>query len=132
MTPLEEPGLRIMVATRPVDFRRGHDGLAAYAQIALGFAPTRGLVLVFRPRRGDRLKILCWDSNGIIMSYKRMTVAGWIRSLPSKSQRSEHNPAAGPRSDAGPRGRHHLGIRGRLERFPTCLNRKGIPSGRDF
>jgi transposase len=34
------------------------DGLAAYAQIALGFAPTRGLVLVFRPRRGDRLKIL--------------------------------------------------------------------------
>ena len=56
-----------MVATRPVDFRRGYDGLAAYAQIAPGFAPTRGLVLVFRPRRGDRLKILCGDSNGIIM-----------------------------------------------------------------
>lgn len=58
MTLLEEPGLRIMVATRPIDFRRGHDGLAAYAQISLGFAPTQGLVLVFRARRGDRLKIL--------------------------------------------------------------------------
>jgi len=61
-----------MVATRPVDFRRGHDGLAAYAQMALGFAPQQGLVLVFRARRGDRLKILYWDSNGIVMSYKRM------------------------------------------------------------
>ena len=78
MTPLEEPGLRIMVATRPVDFRRGHDGLAAYAQIALGFAPTRGLVLVFRPRRGDRLKILYWDGNGIIMSYKRMETGSFV------------------------------------------------------
>jgi len=58
VTPLEAPGLRIMVATRPVDFRRGHDGLAAYAQIALGFAPANGLVLVFRPRRSDRLKIV--------------------------------------------------------------------------
>jgi transposase len=78
VTPLEEPGLRIMVATRPVDFRRGHDGLAAYAQIALGFAPTRGLVLVFRPRRGDRLKILYWDSNGIIMSYKRLETGSFV------------------------------------------------------
>ena len=58
MTPLEEPSLKIMVAVQPVDFRRGHDGLAAYAQIALGFAPANGLVLVFRPRRSDRLKIV--------------------------------------------------------------------------
>ena len=70
--------MRIMVATRPVDFRRGHDGLAAYAQIALGFAPTRGLVLVFRPRRGDRLKILYWDGNGIIMSYKRLETGSFV------------------------------------------------------
>jgi transposase len=78
VTPLEAPGLRIMVATRPVDFRRGHDGLAAYAQIALGFAPANGLVLVFRPRRGDRLKILYWDSNGIIMSYKRLETGSFV------------------------------------------------------
>jgi transposase len=69
VTPLEEPGFKIMVATRPIDFRRGHDGLAAYAQMALDFAPTQGLVLVFRARRSDRLKILYWDSNGIVMSY---------------------------------------------------------------
>ena len=78
MTLLEEPALRIMVATRPVDFRRGHDGLAAYAQAALGFVPTQGLVLVFRARRGDRLKILYWDSNGIVMSYKRLEAGMFV------------------------------------------------------
>ena len=67
-----------MVATRPIDFRRGHDGLAAYAQMALGFAPTQGLVLVFRARRSDRLKILYWDSNGIVMSYKRMDTGRFV------------------------------------------------------
>jgi transposase len=70
--------MRIMVATWPVDFRRGHDGLAAYAQAALGFVPTQGLVLVFRARRGDRLKILYWDSNGIVMSYKRLEAGAFV------------------------------------------------------
>lgn len=78
MTPLEELDFRIMVATRPVDFRRGHDGLAAYAQIALGFAPTPGLVLVFRARRADRLKLLYWDSNGIVMTYKRIEAQKFV------------------------------------------------------
>jgi transposase len=78
MTPLGDPGLRIMIATRPVDFRRGHDGLAAYAQMALGFAPQQGLVLVFRARRGDRLKILYWDSNGIVMTYKRLEASNFV------------------------------------------------------
>jgi transposase len=78
VTPLEDPGLRIMVATRPVDFRRGHDGLAAYAQMALGFAPRQGLVLIFRARRGDRLKILYWDSNGIVMTYKRLEAGNFV------------------------------------------------------
>ena len=67
-----------MVATRPVDFRRGHDGLAAYAHMALGFTPQQGLVLVFRARRGDRLKILYWDGNGIVMSYKRLEAGNFV------------------------------------------------------
>lgn len=71
-----------MVATRPVDFRRGHDGLAAYAQMALGFAPQQGLILVFRARRGDRLKILYWDSNGIVTGYKRLEARNFFWTKP--------------------------------------------------
>tara|TARA_R110001583_G_scaffold87175_1_gene227788 strand:- start:6597 stop:6782 length:186 start_codon:yes stop_codon:yes gene_type:complete len=53
--------LRILVATKPVDFRKGHDGLAALVQNELGKKPFTGTVYVFRSKRGDRLKLLYWD-----------------------------------------------------------------------
>lgn len=64
--------LRIMVATRPVDFRKGHDGLAALIQNELGQPPFTGTVYVFRSKRGDRLKLLYWDGSGLVMTYKRL------------------------------------------------------------
>jgi len=42
-----------MVATKPVDFRKGHDGLAALAQETLTFDPHSGLVIVFRAKRSQ-------------------------------------------------------------------------------
>jgi transposase len=68
------PGQRmpIVIATRPVDFRRGHDGLAATVQNELGLDPFSGLTVVFRSRRGDRVKILVWDGSGLVMVYKRL------------------------------------------------------------
>jgi len=62
----------IVVATRPVDFRRGHDGLAATAQNELGLDPHSGLTVVFRSKRGDRVKILVWDGTGLVLTYKRL------------------------------------------------------------
>lgn len=62
----------IVIATRPVDFRRGHDGLAATVQNELGLDPFSGLTVVFRSRRGDRIKILVWDGTGLVMIYKRL------------------------------------------------------------
>ena len=51
--------LPIVIATRPVDFRRGHDGLAATVQNELGLDPHSGLTVVFRSKRGDRVIVLC-------------------------------------------------------------------------
>ncbi len=48
------PGVRILLATRPVDFRKGMDGLAVLVQQALHANPFAGEVFVFRPKRGDR------------------------------------------------------------------------------
>ncbi len=64
--------VRILVATRPVDFRKGHDGLAALVQSALKEDPFTGTVFVFRAKRADRLKILFWDGTGLVMAYKRL------------------------------------------------------------
>jgi transposase len=68
------PGQRlpIVVAMRPVDFRRGHDGLAATVQNELGLDPHSGLTVVFRSRRGDRIKVLVWDGTGLVLIYKRL------------------------------------------------------------
>lgn len=70
MLPVQQ--MRILVATRPVDFRKGHDGLAALVQSVLKEDPFTGTVFVFRPRRADRLKILFWDGTGLVMAYKRL------------------------------------------------------------
>ena len=68
------PGQRlpIVIALRPVDFRRGHDGLAATVQNELGLDPHSGLTVVFRSKRGDRVKVLVWDGTGLVMIYKRL------------------------------------------------------------
>jgi hypothetical protein len=73
--------VRILVATQPVDFRKGHDGLAALVQSALKEDPFTGTVFVFRAKRADRLKILFWDGTGLVMAYKRLeeTTPGAVR-----------------------------------------------------
>ena len=48
-------GTRILIATRPVDFRKGAYGLAALAAEVLGEDPFSGTVVVFRAKRSDRL-----------------------------------------------------------------------------
>ena len=64
--------VRIMVATKPVDFRKGHDGLAALVKNELHKDPFTGTVFVFRSRKADRLKLIYWDGSGIVMAYKRL------------------------------------------------------------
>jgi transposase len=66
------PGMRILVATRPVDFRRGADGLAATVQSILRQDPFSGTVFVFRSKRADRIKLLVYDGTGLVLIWKRL------------------------------------------------------------
>jgi transposase len=65
-------GVRVLVATQPVDFRKGIDGLAALVQEHLRLDPFSGTVFVFRAKRADRVKLLVWDGTGLVMIYKRL------------------------------------------------------------
>ena len=66
------PGVRVLIATRPVDFRKGADSLAALAKETLAQDPFSGVVLIFRSRRADRVKLLVWDGSGLVLVWKRL------------------------------------------------------------
>lgn len=59
-----------MVATRPVDFRRGMNGLVALVTSALSADPYCGDIFVFRAKRLDRLRFIFWDGSGMILATK--------------------------------------------------------------
>jgi transposase len=66
------PGVRVLIATKPIDFRKGADSLAALAKETLAQDPFAGAVLVFRSRRADRVRILIRDGSGLVLIWKRL------------------------------------------------------------
>ena len=65
-------GMRVMVATKPVDFRCGADSLVALVREQLEHDPFSGTIFIFRSKRADRLKILAWDGTGLVLFWKRL------------------------------------------------------------
>jgi transposase len=81
------PHSRIFVATEPVDFRQGIDGLAAVCRQRLGANPLEGAVSVFRNRSGTALKLLQYDGQGYWLMRKRFSqgrFAWWPQSLDAR------------------------------------------------
>ena len=69
------PGLiapsRILAVVAPVDMRLGADGLSLKLQ-ALGADPFGGSAYLFTNKRGNRLKVLAWDGNGVWLCQRRL------------------------------------------------------------
>ena len=66
------PTVRIFLSAGPTDMRKGFDDLAEVVRSALGLDPLSGHLYVFRNRRGDRIKVLYWDRDGLAYWYKRL------------------------------------------------------------
>ena len=64
--------VRIYVCLAPTDMRKSFDSLAALVQDWLGHDPLSGHLFVFRSRRGDRVKLLWWDRDGLTLYYRRL------------------------------------------------------------
>ena len=62
--------LKIMLATQPVDFRKGVHTLSALVSEALRANPYCGDVFIFRSKRSDRVKLLAWDGSGMVLVTK--------------------------------------------------------------
>ena len=66
------PGATVWLAAGTTDMRRGMDGLARQVQQALGQDPFSGALFIFRGRRGDLVKCLWWDTQGLVLYAKRL------------------------------------------------------------
>jgi transposase len=67
------PQMRILLAVKPVDFRKGIDGLACICRSVLKSDPFSGYVFVFRNRRGTSIKVLVYDGQGYWLCQKRLS-----------------------------------------------------------
>jgi transposase len=65
-------GTQVWIAAGRTDLRRGFTGLSAIVQGTLEQNPYSGHVFVFRGRRGDLLKVLWWDGDGLCLLAKRL------------------------------------------------------------
>jgi transposase len=65
-------GAQIWIAAGVTDLRRGFTGLSAIVQTKLEQDPLGGHVFVFRGRRGDLIKVLWWDGDGLCLFAKRL------------------------------------------------------------
>lgn len=66
------PNLRIYVCARPTDMRKSFDGLCALVRGVFQADPLCGSLFLFVNRRGDRLKAMWWDNDGLALFYKRL------------------------------------------------------------
>jgi transposase len=77
------PQHRLLLATYPVDFRRGLDGLAALCRVRLKNDPFSGAIFAFRNRSGTSIKLLVYDGSGFWLCQKRFSkgrLAWWPNS----------------------------------------------------
>ena len=104
--------VRVLVATRPVDFRKGMDGLCALVQEALRSDPYSGVIYVFRSKRADRVPGLLAGQLGIAAVEHRLPAAGLsfgeINRMTQASQNA-HQGLTGLRTDHVAEARDHEG-----------------------
>ena len=63
---------RIYLCTTPVDLRKGFDGLSGLVESVFEKNVLDGHLFLFVNKRGDRLKALWWDQDGLVIWYKRL------------------------------------------------------------
>ena len=88
MLPQLSAAVRVFLCTRPTDLRKGFDGLSGLVQDCFSQDLLTGHLFLFLNRRRDRIKILYFDRDGLVIWYKRLEAGSF--------QELEPTPGAAP------------------------------------
>ena len=113
------PTVKIFLGADPTDMRKGFDSLAHLVESSLTLDPMSGHLFVFRSRRGDRIKILYWDRDGLALWYKKQA-PDCTRPRPFTGNLGHTDNLAGRPLTAGGVGSHQESSRAR--RRPMSRN----------
>jgi len=83
------PHIKILLAIKPVDFRKGIDSLVALCRNQLSCEPFDGTIFVFRNRMRTCLKLLVYDGQGFWLCQKRFS-QGKILWFPKQTDEEVH------------------------------------------
>lgn len=65
---------KVYLALGYIDLRYGIDGLAALVQEKFSLSPfDEGTLFIFCGRKSDRIKAICWEGDGFVLLYKRLS-----------------------------------------------------------
>lgn len=70
----------------PIDGRLGIEGLSQWLQRRLGKSPCDGTAYVFVNGARTRLKLLCWDGNGVWLATRRLHRGRFVWPAPGATQ----------------------------------------------
>ncbi len=94
MFPQLPAAVRVILCTKPTDMRKGFDGLQGMVREFLGQDPLSGHLFLFLNRRRDRIKLLWWDHDGLVIWYKRLE-AGTFQQLDPSTYAGRNSGEAG-------------------------------------
>lgn len=82
LPPFATSQVRLFLYAKNVDMRKSFDGLHAIVQSEFRKDVRLGDVFLFLNRRLDRLKLICWDRDGLLILYKRLESGTFQRPAP--------------------------------------------------
>jgi transposase len=77
--------LPVYIATHPIDFRKSIDSLCMIVANMWQQDPQKGLY-VFYNKHHDKLKILFWNVNGFVLTYKRLEKGRFFTQITSDTK----------------------------------------------
>ena len=93
MLPQLSASVRVFLCTRPTDMRKSFDGLTGLVQECFQQDVLTGHLFLFVNRRRDRIKILYFDRDGLVIWYKRLEVGSYEELDPSSRAAQASGPA---------------------------------------